>query len=374
LTHNPCFDTAFNDLTGELSPEFKDLQLEILRLNGNTFSGSLDEAFCTDHPVESLTADCLDPETNIDCSCCAFCCNAKGLECTSTAPDPGSPGGGTLTPDALNEKMETLLLLLEPISGDALKDSNSHQSKVIHWMAQMDHNSPYFEDMDVDSMIQMYIMILIYVATEGMSWNSNRGWLNGTDTCSWQGISCNEANLVTEINLAEHNLIGTLVSEIGVLGSSLQSLILKDNPSLTGDLPSEVGQLTKLSTLDVSGCNFSGHLPHEVGGLSSISFFNIEKNSFSGSLPSEIINGMGRAKTLLLGSNGFTGKIPVEIAGIESLERLTMSGCSFSGAIPPQLSTLSSLSYLDLSQNALDGSIPSNLGSLTDLEKLLLGT
>lgn len=43
-------------------------------------------------------------------------------------------------------------------------------------------------------------------------------------------------------------------------------LLLNDN-GLTGEIPSELGQLTKLSTLQLHGNELSGMVPTEVGKL-----------------------------------------------------------------------------------------------------------
>ncbi|KAG7368355.1 two component regulator [Nitzschia inconspicua] len=371
LTNLRQLDLAFNDLTGELSPEFSALQLHTVRLHGNEFSGSLDTVFCIDNPLVTLTANCLDPQEGIECSCCTFCCNKQGLECTLTGAWLGDAGVATTPPDVVTEKLEKLQAILEPISGQALQDPDSHQSIVLHWMVKSDPNAKDLDEMGYVFVVQKYVLILIYVATNGIGWMDNSGWLNATEVCAWKGISCHSDGLVDDIDLGNQNLVGTLVSEIGVLGNSLQSLMLHGNRWLTGRLPSEVGLLTYLTSLDVSGCQFSGPLPPNIGGLSSISIFNIEENFFSGHIPSEI-GGMVQAKSLLLGSNSFTGEVPSEIGSIASLERLVMKSSKLSGTIPTQLSGLERLSHLDLSRNSLSGRIPSELGSLILLEDLFL--
>jgi hypothetical protein len=344
------------------------MKLDVVRLNGNNFSGSLDLAFCSQNPVGSLIADCLDFDKTVECTCCKFCCNADGLACTSTVPDPGS---GTSAPNSANQWEMQLYDLLQPISGPALDDPYSSQSKVLRWMAQADPNPP--DLVDSVSAIQRYILILIYVAAGGVDWEDSSGWLIEANACNWVGISCsNDENLVVAIELGSHKLHGTLVREIGYLAPSLETLILRDNVQLSGGLPSEIGLLTSLTLLDISNCRFSGPLPPEIGNLSNVVDFRVDNNLFSGSIPTAIM-GMASATSVSLGSNMFTGEIPASIANIGTLQALKMKNCQFSGPIPTEISALDRLSTLDLSQNALDGGIPSAFGVMSLLENLYLG-
>jgi hypothetical protein len=361
---------AFNHLTGDIPPGLSDARLEIVRLNGNDFSGSLDPAFCSQTPVGSIIADCLDVDKNVECSCCTFCCNADGVECIATAPDLTS---GTSAPGLVNEREVQLHALLHPVSGDALQQPNSSQSKVLQWMVLADPNPPDLDSTDSVYVIQRYILILIYVAAGGVGWMDSSGWLNDTNVCNWRGISCNEdGNLVTAIELGSQKLRGTLVSEIGALSQSLESLMLSDNEQLSGGLPSEIGLLTSLTLLDISNCQFSGLLPSEIGSLSNVIDFNVGNNLFTGPIPTEIM-GMAHATSISVGRNAFSGEIPASIADIGALEALKMNECRFSGPIPPQITALDKLSTLDFSQNALKGGIPSAFGTMSLLEKLYLG-
>jgi len=69
------------------------------------------------------------------------------------------------------------------------------------------------------------ILLALYSATNGDSWDFNEGWgdVSGTE-CTWQGITCtlqgDEATgtyHVTSINLGSNNLSGSIPAQLGGL-------------------------------------------------------------------------------------------------------------------------------------------------------------
>ncbi|KAM3394125.1 hypothetical protein P3S68_003127 [Capsicum galapagoense] len=56
--------------------------------------------------------------------------------------------------------------------------------------------------------------------------------------------------------------------------------------TLTGAIPSELGNLTFLVSLDLGSNNFHGNLPQEMTHLHRLKFLDLSFNSFSGEVPS----------------------------------------------------------------------------------------
>ncbi|XP_013615742.1 PREDICTED: probable leucine-rich repeat receptor-like protein kinase At5g49770, partial [Brassica oleracea var. oleracea] len=71
----------------------------------------------------------------------------------------------------------------------------------------------------------------------------------GSDPCgtNWVGITCNNNNHVISISLGNLNLEGKLSADISSL-AELQILDLTSNSKLSGSLPSNIGNLRKLTT------------------------------------------------------------------------------------------------------------------------------
>ncbi|RWR91844.1 receptor-like protein 12 [Cinnamomum micranthum f. kanehirae] len=71
-------------------------------------------------------------------------------------------------------------------------------------------------------------------------------------------------------------------------------------------------------------------------------------------------------RTLDLGENGFSGKIPNWIGErLSFLKFLILRSNKFHGSLPPHLSLLSDLQVFDLSQNNLSGTIPESFGNFS---------
>ena len=200
---------------------------------------------------------------------------------------------------------------------------------------------------------------------------ANLNWSENTPISSWNGITLSGSpQRVTGLELpSPWSLSGAIPSGLGDL-SSLTTLDLSGN-QLTGAIPSGLGDLSNLTTLNLSTNQLSGPIPSELGGLSSLGTLNLSTNQLSGPIPSEL-GGLSSLGTLDLSTNQLHGVIPSELGHLSSLITLNLSKNGLTGPIPSELRGLSSLSALNLSDNGLSGSIPSWLGNLSNLTILNL--
>ncbi|KAL2489368.1 putative LRR receptor-like serine/threonine-protein kinase [Forsythia ovata] len=127
----------------------------------------------------------------------------------------------------------------------------------------------------------------------------------------------------------------------------------------------------RVTTLDISSMNLSGNIPSQLGNLSFLVSINLSKNFFYGSLPQELIR-LRRLQIIDFGVNSFSGQIPSWFGFLHKLQVLYLRNNSFTGFIPPSLSNISTLQNLDLSFNPLQGKIPKEFGNLHNLKRLIL--
>ena len=165
---------------------------------------------------------------------------------------------------------------------------------------------------------------------------------------------CYSITNTTSLLRINHGLTGEIPSEIGQL-TNLETLKLQYN-ELTGSIPPEIGNLTSLVKLDLRYNNLSGSIPTEVWSLISLKELGIQKNQFSGTIPSAIGN-LTELTHLYLYGNQFTGSIPAEIGNLINVWKLHLNNNQFTGLIPETICNIDMSFYnpysFDISGNQL---------------------
>ncbi|CAL5040195.1 unnamed protein product [Urochloa decumbens] len=250
--------------------------------------------------------------------------------------------------------------------------------------------------------------------------NLNKSWMNGTDCCAWEGITCRGDNTVMGVSLASKGLIGSITSSLANL--RLINLNLSHN-SLHGSLPMELvlsntiivldvsfnrlaGPLQELQSsnpdrplqvLNISSNFFTGQFPSTWGATKNLVALNASNNSFTGQIPSSICISSPSFTVLDLCYNKFSGNIPLELGNCSSLRLLKAGHNNLSGALPHELFNATSLEHLsfpnnllqgvfdgsqvvkvnnlmvlDIGSNGISGKIPNSINQLRKLEELHL--
>jgi Leucine-rich repeat (LRR) protein len=211
-------------------------------------------------------------------------------------------------------------------------------------------------------------LVALYNSTDGDNWKYNSGWLENNTPCSWSRVTCSGGH-VSEIDLWSNSLTGSIPTELGNL-SNLTILSLSSN-DLTGTIPTELGNLSNLTSLYLYSNELTGTIPTELGNLSNLSYLSLGNNDLTGTIPTELGN-LSNLTSLSLGSNDLTGTIPTELGNLSNLSYLSLGNNDLTGTIPTELGNLSNLEYLYLYNNDLTGTIPTELGNLSNLTKLFL--
>lgn len=156
----------------------------------------------------------------------------------------------------------------------------------------------------------------------------------------------------------------SIPSNVGIM-TKMITLNLGTN-DMTGSLPDSLSQLTNLQTVQLNGNAFTGTIPTNIGNLAQCTYLTLSQNSMNGTIPSSI-GGMTALTRLELASNGFGGALPDSIASLTNLGFLDISSNTFSGSMPSQIIALTKLTYLNVAGNSLTGTLPS-LSSATHMQ------
>ncbi|KAI5074296.1 hypothetical protein GOP47_0010257 [Adiantum capillus-veneris] len=225
------------------------------------------------------------------------------------------------------------------------------------------------------------------------AWNESNLQSICNNVSSWRGVTCSFVSgqcHITGINLTSSGLAGSLPPHLGNLTflstldlssnllmggipvelsrcSMLQLLCLHNN-SLKGPIPASLGNCTSLVDLQLYSNQLSGRIPDEIGLLGKLQRLLLRQNKLLGAIPSSL--GMCRNLLLLdLHMNQLKGGIPEELGALTSLTSLCLHHNNFMGAIPRNLSNCTSLIIIELGSNELSGSIPTELGELAQLQR-----
>ncbi|XP_048326278.1 receptor-like protein 7 [Ziziphus jujuba] len=279
-------------------------------------------------------------------------------------------------------------------------------------------------------------------------------WKSSSNCCLWDGIDCDaETGHVIGLDLSSSCLFGSINSNSTLFTLvHLQMLSLADNhfnfsqipaaivqlsgltylnlssSTLYGQVPFEISNLTRLSSLDVSSnydpdtgekflqlrnpkfktlvrnllgleililsyVDISSEVPDLLTNFTSLTTLHLSKCELYGDFPAKLFqlpnlqslivqfneNLTGRfpefqqrspLTTLRLRGTKFSGSLPYSIEKLDSLDMLDVRSCNFSGPIPFSLGKLTQLTYLNLRGNNFSGEIPSSLRNLIHLTLL----
>ncbi|CAI7847637.1 unnamed protein product, partial [Closterium sp. NIES-53] len=139
---------------------------------------------------------------------------------------------------------------------------------------------------------------------------------------------------------------------------------LRDN-FLHGSIPSEIGNLVNLTSLDLTNNSFSGPFPTSFSRLTKLSYLYLSLNKFSGSI--DAIGNIISLNELHLSHNLLSGTIPQSFSAMTSLRSIWLGNNLFTGPLAP-LAALYSLTTISMCCNRFNGSIPTFASNPTDFD------
>ena len=197
--------------------------------------------------------------------------------------------------------------------------------------------------------IESGVLKAIYHATGGDSWSDKSNWLDDSKPiCSWYGIKCSggsvDNNTITEIDLGDNNMIGTLPSAVWDL-PHLISLDLRENSALNMGFDN-VKKAKMLETLYISDVDI-GHVKG-IGYAPALRELHLTSNDLSGTFPDEFFFLAPTLEQLFLAYNSFSGTLSTKFGKFTKLTDFYAYNNDFTGTIPEELATLKTLQNLVL--------------------------
>ena len=241
----------------------------------------------------------------------------------------------------------------------------------------------------------------LFEATDGTGWTESDGWLSGNTIGKWHGIAADSLGRVSQLDLARNGLTGELPTDLGDLAN--MTVLRIGGNALTGRLPPSLVRvpLREFRYADTALCvpaerTFRAWLntiaSHEstgdecvplsdrdilealytaTDGPNWVNSDNWLTDAPLGEWHGVDVDDQGRVYLSLPGNN-LSASIPAELGNLASLAYLSLAQNALTGPIPPELGNLTDLTWLLLNGNQLTGSIPPELGNLADLTRLRL--
>ena len=183
-----------------------------------------------------------------------------------------------------------------------------------------------FAELPSSKEIERAALVTLYHFAGGPNWTNNANWLSDQPVGRWHGVTTNPNGRVVGLSLPDNQLTGAIPSELGDL-TNLTRLELYGN-QLSGGIPAELGNLANLEELYLSDNQLTESIPTWMGALANLREIHLSGNQFTGMIPAELGN-LVNLEGLFLSGNQFTGCIPVGIAGMANndLDQIDLPPC-----------------------------------------------
>ncbi|XP_062009201.1 receptor-like protein 7 [Rosa rugosa] len=208
-------------------------------------------------------------------------------------------------------------------------------------------------------------------------WSRLEGDPQRSNCCSWDGVECNpDSGHVVSLDLASSCLHGSINSNSSLFQLvQLQRLDLSDNNFSYSQIPSRLGHtLTSLTYLNLSMSSFSGQIPSEISYLSKLSALDLS-SSYESHLKmanfGSLVQNLTNIKQLHLSLVEIGSTVPNTLVNVSSLTSLRLQECDLEGEFPVGIFHLPNLQVLDLAINIdLNGHFPDELNKSSPLKIL----
>jgi Leucine-rich repeat (LRR) protein len=166
-----------------------------------------------------------------------------------------------------------------------------------------------------------------------------------------------------------NNIRGTIPSEWGQM-TRLTSLCVAVN-QLTGSIPSTFSSMSNLENMSLYKNRLTGLIP-EPRDWSSLVYMDFSDNQLEGEIPIFLGKRAPKLVNFFMENNRLSGWLPQDPSGFSALESIDLGYNLLSGTIPSGWMELRSLRDFCVAGNYLSGSIPSEVLRMSNIEALIL--
>ena len=208
----------------------------------------------------------------------------------------------------------------------------------------------------VSALTEKEVLHHVYGNLNGDNWD--KSWdIDSSDICSstsYPGVTCNAEDHVTEIDLSDNNLAGSISPYVYTL-PYLKKLDMSKNRITNAGwdrinvvLNNDTEKLiTNIEVIDVTN-----NLINTVEGVTKLSDtlvgLHMTYNNLKGSMPSELFN-LKNLEILAISENELTGEIPSDVGKLTNLLEFYSYGNKLSGYVPSEIGLLTKMQILTVS-------------------------
>ncbi|KQJ91855.1 probable leucine-rich repeat receptor-like protein kinase At5g49770 [Brachypodium distachyon] len=151
--------------------------------------------------------------------------------------------------------------------------------------------------------------------------------------------------------LDNNNFSGSMPPTLGLL-NTLEVLRFDKNSQLSGAVPTNINNLTKLAELHLENNQLTGPLP-DLTGMSSLSFVDMSNNSFNASDAPSWFTALPSLTSLYLENLGIGGQLPQALFSLSAIQTLRLRGNRFNGTLNIGSGFGTQLQKIDLQDNQI---------------------
>lgn len=216
----------------------------------------------------------------------------SNVACEAVIPEDAQSWISVVPATRAMEK-QTITLKLEPNEGAAR--SAEIMVKSVDGKLSLTYTITQEPDLDYQLALEREALIAIYNALDGDNWINNENWCSDKPVSEWFGILNTENGSVTTIALGNNNLSGVL--------------------------PEQIGDLTRLVDLRLEHNHITGSIPFSLCKLENLEYLSLQYNSLTGSIPDKMSDLFNRSSSTYwaidLSANRLSGIIPKDVAQSE---------------------------------------------------------